>query len=62
MKTNIKNFLAYLFASITFATPLSLQAQVSQPNAWNLFVQRTDNHSVMDTFRLQTFQNNATDT
>lgn len=62
MKTNIKNFLAYLFASITFATPLSLQAQVSQPNAWNLFVQSTDNHSVMDTFRLQTFQNNATDT
>ena len=62
MKTNIKNFLAYLFASITFATPLSLQAQVSQPNAWSAFVQSTDNHSVMDTFRLQTFQENATDT
>lgn len=62
MKTNIKNFLACLFASMTLATPLSLQAQLSQPNAWSAFVQSTDNHSVMDTFRLQTFQKNVTDT
>ena len=62
MKANSKRTGLYLFVGALFLITFSLHAQSLQPEAWSSFVQRTDNHSVMDTFRLQTFQTNATDT
>lgn len=62
MKSNKKKVGMYLFANISFATLLSVQAQSVHTNSWSTFVQSTSNVSVMDTFLLQTFQEKPTDT
>lgn len=62
MKTNLKCYLAYLFAGIFVSTSFFVQAQSVQPNSWSTFVQsKTSNPLVIDTFLLQTFQGKSTD-
>lgn len=62
MKTNLKCYLAYLFAGIFVSTSFFVQAQSVQPNSWSTFVQsEITNPLVIDTFLLQTFQGKSTD-
>lgn len=62
MKTNLRCYLAYLFAGIFVSTSFFVQAQSVQPNSWSSFVQsEITNPLVIDTFLLQTFQKKSTD-
>lgn len=62
MKTNLRCYLAYLFAGIFVSTSFFVQAQSVQPNSWSSFVQsEITNPLVIDTFLLQTFQRKSTD-
>ena len=62
MKANVKCYLAYICTSVLLATPLAIQAQSTHLDSWSSLVQsKTSNPIVIDTFMLQTFQEQSMD-
>ncbi len=55
MRKSVSNFSCGVLIFFLFAAGCPLRAQVSNPSAWESFVNSKDNPVVSDTFRLQTF-------